>query len=100
MSLDVEQQAQRPAPWTSIHGIYTGAVDHVSTCVDGGMMKNMLWMPGAADLVENVNQSLLTLRLERKLKVNCGVGRRAAQAPPVLRDGVPGVRSVHVVPTW
>jgi hypothetical protein len=63
------------------------------------MVENILRMPWAADLVENVDQGVLTLGLERKIKVNCGTGRRAAQAPPVLRDGVPGVHGVHVVPT-
>ncbi len=37
--------------------------------------------------------------LERNVKVDCGAGRGAAQALPVLRDGVPGVLDVHVVPT-
>jgi len=64
------------------------------------MTEDVLWMPGAADLVKLVYQGVLTLGLERNVKVDCGVRRRAAQALPVLRDGVPGVLDVHVVPRW
>jgi len=62
------------------------------------MSEYVLSMPGAADLVKRVDQGVLTLGLERNVKVDCGARRRAAQALPVLRDGVPGVLDVHVIP--
>jgi hypothetical protein len=63
-------------------------------------MKDVLWMARCADIVEDVDQGVLTVWLECNVKVNCGVRRRAADALPVLRDSVPGVLGAHVVPAW
>ncbi len=64
------------------------------------MMENVLWMLGAADLVESVNQGVLTVGLESNVEVDRSAGGRATQALPVLRDGVPGVLGLHIIPTW
>ena len=64
------------------------------------MMHNVLWIPGAADLVQHVNQRVLAVGFESNVEVDCDVGRRVAHGLPSLRDGIPGVLCVHVVPTW
>jgi len=81
-----------------VHHIYIGAVALVNTRVNGGVIVNVPGMPGFTDLVDGVSQGVLTLGLERNVKVNCGARRWAAQALPVLRDGIPGVLDVHVIP--
>src|SRR6266702_7444014 len=58
------------------------------------------WMPRSADLVERVNQGVLTVGLERNVEVDRGVGWRAIQILPVLRDAGPRVFRAHVAPMW
>jgi len=72
----------------------------VSTWASEGMMEDMLWIPGAADLVEHVNQCVLAVRLERNIEVDRGARGRVAHALPVLRDDIPRVLDMHVSPTW
>jgi hypothetical protein len=61
-------------------------------------MKDVLWMARGADIVEDVDQGVLTVWLECNVKVDCGAQRRAALSLPVLRNGVPGVLGALVVP--
>jgi hypothetical protein len=63
-------------------------------------MKDVLWMARGADIVEDVDQGVLTVWLECNVKVDCGAQRRETQSLPVLRDGVPGVLGALVIPTW
>jgi hypothetical protein len=71
---------------------------YVSSCMRKGM-KDVLWMARGADIVEDVDQGVLTVWLECNVKVDCGAQRWAAEDLPVLRDGVPGVFGALVVPT-
>ena len=63
-------------------------------------MKDVLWMARGADIIEDLDQSVLIVWLERNVKVDCGVQRRTAEDLPVLWDGVPGVLGALVVPNW
>ena len=95
----MERQVQPPAPWSGVHGIWIRAVVLVRTHVSG-VVVDVLWMRRLADLIKCVNQGILTVGLERNVKVDCGAGRRVAQALPVLRDGAPRVFDVHVALRW
>ena len=54
-------------------------------------------MPGLADLIKDVSQGVLVLRLEGNTKIDCSVVGRGAQAEPVVRDDVPLVFYNHIV---
>ncbi len=60
----------------------------------------MPWMPRIADLIERINQCVLAVRLECKVKVDGGACRRVIEDLPVFRDGIPCVFQPHVVPKW
>ncbi len=57
-------------------------------------------MAGIADLVERVNQGVLTVGLQCQVEVNRGISGWRAQSLRVLRDGIPYVLHPHFVPTW
>ncbi len=65
-----------------------------------GVVGDVLWKPGIADLVEGIDQGVLAVRLERNVKVDRGVGGGKTQGLPVRGDGLPCVLSTHVVPMW
>ena len=60
----------------------------------------MLWMVWIADLVEGINPSVSAVGLQRNAKVDDGINGGVADALPFLRDGIPSVLCVHVVPIW
>ena len=60
----------------------------------------MLWMVWIADLVEGINPSASAVGLQRNAKVNHGINGGVADSLPFLRDGIPSVLCVHVVPIW
>ena len=60
--------------------------------------EDSLWMPGLADLVKDVNQGVLVLRLERDMKFDRGAVGRGTLADPVVRDVVPLVFYNHIAP--
>ena len=70
------------------------------TQLSRGVVVDVPLMRRLADLIKCVNQGVLTVGLERNVKVDCGAGRWVAHALPVLRDGVPRVLGVHVAPRW
>src|SRR6266702_5608612 len=56
-------------------------------------------MPWITDLVEGVNQVILTVGLEREVEVDRGFIGRVAQVLPVLWDVITYIYP-HFVPTW
>lgn len=57
------------------------------------------WVARADELIEYVDQGVLTVRLGRNVDVECDDRSRVAQNLPVLWNGVPGMLGVFVVPT-
>ena len=81
------------------HSICTRAVILVSTCVSKGGVADVLRMSRDADLVERVDEGILTVGLERNVEVDREVGGWVTQALPVGQDGIPRAHRVHVFPT-
>lgn len=54
----------------------------------------MPWTLRFTDLIEYVNQGVLTVRLKRNVMVDIGARKRADRALPVLRDGLGGIDEV------
>ena len=57
-------------------------------------------MFGNANLVQRVDQGILTVRFERNVEVDGGVGGWVTLEFPVGRDDIPRVHRVHVFPMW
>ena len=55
-------------------------------------------MPGLADLVNGVNQWVLTIWLESNIEVDSGAVGRLNRADLVIRNGIPLVLYKHIVP--
>ena len=58
----------------------------------------MLWVPGLADLLECIDQSVLTVRLRCDVEVNCSTIRRVAQGDPIVWNVNPLVLYKHFTP--
>ena len=57
-------------------------------------------MPGIADLIERINEGVLTAGLESNVKINHVSGWPGAQAVPIIRGGSPNMIQAHVLPMW
>ena len=57
-------------------------------------------MVGTADLVEGVDQGILTLGLERNVEVDRGFGGWVAQTYPAFGDGIPRMLHEHAALMW
>ena len=58
----------------------------------------LLWVPGLADLVKDVNQGILLVGLECYMEIDCALVGRGTQAAPVVRGDIPLVFDNHVAP--
>ena len=58
--------------------------------------KYLLWVPGLADLIKDVNQGVLLVGLKCYMEIDCAVIGRGTQAEPVVRDDFPLVFYNHV----
>ena len=61
----------------------------------GGYALRMLWI---TDLIERVNQGVLSVRLERNVKVDGCTGWGMTVELPLRRNGAPRMLHPHVVP--
>ena len=62
--------------------------------------EDVLWIPGSANLIKRVNQSVLSVGPECHVKVNSDADWWGTRTLLVLRDVAPRVFRAHVVPMW
>ena len=65
-----------------------------------GIVDDVLWVGGVADLEEGFDQGVLTMGFKGNVEIDCGPGGRVAQTFPVFRDAIPSMLQAHATPTW